>query len=113
VSLFGFINNIIMLGVGGWLIMRGSELFTLGALLAYRGFWWRLQSPIRTIALTSDILQRARAAAQRVLELLDTPVAVREKSDALPWREPEGTIEFSEVEFHYVAARPILRGISF
>ncbi len=113
VSLFGFINNLIMLGVGGWLIMEGSELFTLGALLAYRGFWWRLQSPIRTIALTSDILQRARAAAQRVLELLDTPVAVKEKSDALPWREPEGRIEFSGVAFHYVAAKPILRGVSF
>lgn len=113
VSIFGFINNLIMLGVGGWLIMRGSELFTLGALLAYRGFWWRLQSPIRTIAQTSDILQRARAAAQRVLELIDAPIMVKEKSGAMPWRKPEGKIEFSEVAFHYVAARPILRGISF
>lgn len=113
VSVFGFINNLIMLGVGAWLIMRGSELFTLGALLAYRGFWWRLQSPIRTIAQTSDILQRARAAAQRVLELIDRPVAVVEKPGALPWKHPEGRIEFREVRFHYVPAKPILRGVSF
>jgi ABC-type multidrug transport system fused ATPase/permease subunit len=113
VSIFGFINNIIMLGLGAWLIMRGSNLFTLGALLAYRGFWWRLQSPIRTIAQTSDILQRARAAAQRVIELLDMPIAVTEMPAALPWREPEGQIEFREVEFHYVMAKPILRGVSF
>jgi ABC-type multidrug transport system fused ATPase/permease subunit len=113
VSIFGFINNVIMLGLGAWLIMRGSNLFTLGALLAYRGFWWRLQSPIRTIAQTSDILQRARAAAQRVIELLDMPIAVTETPAALPWREPEGHIEFREVEFHYVLAKPILRGVSF
>jgi len=113
VSIFGFINNLIMLGLGAWLIMKGSDLFTLGALLAYRGFWWRLQSPIRTIAQTSDILQRARAAAQRVLEIIDTPVAVGEKSGAVSWREPAGRIEFREVRFHYVPAKPILRGVSF
>ena len=113
VSIFGFINNLIMLGLGAWLIMRGSDLFTLGALLAYRGFWWRLQSPIRTIAQTSDILQRARAAAQRVLEIIDTPVKVEEKSGAVSWPEPAGRIEFREVRFHYVPAKPILRGVSF
>lgn len=113
ISMFGFINNLIMLGVGAWLIMRGSELFTLGALLAYRGFWWRLQSPIRTIAQTSDILQRARAAAQRVMELLDAPVTVTEKAAALPWKNPQGRIEFNNVSFHYVRGNPILDGVGF
>ncbi len=113
VSLFGFINNLIMLGLGAWLIMTGSGLFTLGALLAYRGFWWRLQSPIRTIAQTSDILQRARAAAQRVMQLLDTPVTIIEKPGAPAWVTPTGRIEFTDVEFHYVSSKPILRGISF
>jgi ATP-binding cassette, subfamily B, bacterial len=113
VSLFGFINNLMMLGLGAWLIMRGSELFTLGALLAYRGFWWRLQSPIRTIAQTSDILQRARAAAQRVIELIDTPITVTEKENALPWQQPSGRIEFREVEFHYLPSKPLLRGVNF
>jgi ATP-binding cassette, subfamily B, bacterial len=113
VSMFGFINNLIMLGLGAWLIMRGSDTFTLGGLLAYRGFWWRLQSPIRTIAQTSDILQRARAAAQRVMELLEAPVAVKEKAGALSLKDPSGKVEFRDVAFHYVESKPILRGVSF
>lgn len=113
ISVFGFINNLIMLGAGAWLIMQGSEWFTLGALLAYRGFWWRLQSPIRTIAQTSDILQRARAAAQRVMELLDAPVTVTEKAAALPWNHPRGRVEFNEVGFHYLPGNPILNGVGF
>ncbi len=113
VSVFGFINNLIMLGLGAWLIMRGSEMFTLGALLAYRGFWWRLQSPIRTIAQTSDILQRARAAAQRVLELLEAPVAVTEIGEPSTWIDPKGRIEFSKAVFHYLPAKTILRGVDF
>lgn len=113
VSVFGFINNMIMLGLGAWLIMRGSDLFTLGALLAYRGFWWRLQSPIRTIAQTSDIVQRARAAARRVIELLDEPIAITEKPDAQPCGALHGGIEFKQVAFHYLASKPILRVVSF
>lgn len=113
VSLFGFLNNIVMLGVGGWLIMRGDGAFTVGALLAYRGFWWRLQSPIRTIAQTSDIIQRARAAAGRVFELLDAPVAVETREGAGDAAGDNLSIEFRDVHFHYVAGKPVLNGVTF
>ncbi len=113
VSFFGFLNNLVMLGVGGWLIMRGSDWFTLGALIAYRGFWWRLQSPIRTIAQTSDILQRARAAAVRVMELLDAPIAIADRPQARAWDGGQGTVAFRDVTFSYLPGKPILRGLSF
>jgi ATP-binding cassette subfamily B protein len=113
VSVFGFINNLIMLGLGAWLIMTGSSLFTLGALIAYRGFWWRLQSPIRTIAQTSDILQRARAAATRIMELLDEPVLITDREDAESLEGSAGAIDFADVEFGYVPGKPVLNRVSF
>ena len=113
VSVFGFINNLIMLGFGAWLIMSESSLFTLGALIAYRGFWWRLQSPIRTIAQTSDILQRARAAAARIMELLDEPISITDRSGALTLEDSKGAIDFEQVAFAYVPGKPVLDGVSF
>ena len=113
VSLLGFVNNIIMLGLGAWLILSGSDQFTLGALLAYRGFWWRLQSPIRTIAQTSDILQRARAAATRILELLDQPVAIRDRDHAIELSHSQGRLELERVAFAYRPQKPILQQVSF
>jgi ABC-type multidrug transport system fused ATPase/permease subunit len=113
VSVFGFINNLIMLGFGAWLIMSESSLFTLGALIAYRGFWWRLQSPIRTIAQTSDILQRARAAATRIMELLDEPISITDRADALTLEDSKGAIDFEQVAFAYVPGKPVLDGVSF
>ena len=113
VSFFGFLNNLVMLGVGAWLIMEGSRWFTLGALIAYRGFWWRLQSPIRTIAQTSDILQRARASALRVLELLDAPVAIADPPQARCWDAGPGRLEFQEVSFSYLPGKLILKDLSF
>ncbi len=113
VSFFGFLNNLVMLGVGAWLIMEGSRWFTLGALIAYRGFWWRLQSPIRTIAQTSDILQRARASALRVLELLNAPVAIADPPQARCWDAGPGRLEFQEVSFSYLPGKLILKDLSF
>lgn len=111
VSLLGFINNGIMLGLGGWLILNESPYFTLGALLAYRGFWWRLQSPIRTIAQTSDIVQRARAAASRIIELLEAPIAIMDAPDAVDVQAFGGQIVFKDVHFAYDPGKPILRGV--
>ena len=111
VSLLGFINNGIMLGLGGWLILNESPYFSLGALLAYRGFWWRLQSPIRTIAQTSDIVQRARAAASRIVELLEAPIKIVDAPDAMDVQAGGGKIEFKDVHFAYDPSKPILRGM--
>lgn len=113
VSVFGFINNLIMLGLGAWLIMNDSGMFSLGALLAYRGFWWRLQSPIRTIAQTSDILQRARAAATRIMELLDEPIAIGNQSDAGVMECVDGAVGFNEVTFSYLPGKRILKKVDF
>jgi len=113
VSVFGFINNLIMLGLGAWLIMNDSGIFSLGALLAYRGFWWRLQSPIRTIAQTSDILQRARAAATRIMELLDEAIAIENQSDAGVMECVDGAVGFNEVTFSYLPGKRILKKVDF
>jgi ABC-type multidrug transport system fused ATPase/permease subunit len=113
VSVFGFINNLIMLGLGAWFIMNDSGLFSLGALLAYRGFWWRLQSPIRTIAQTSDILQRAKAAAKRIMEILDEPISIEDQPGAKMLERVNGAIDFDQVTFSYLPAKPIFRQVGF
>ena len=77
-----------MLGMGAWFIWRGQ--FTLGGLIAYRGYWWRLQSPISTLARMTDTLQRAKAAARRVIEVLDTSVEIEDLPGALPMKVQTG-----------------------
>jgi ATP-binding cassette subfamily B protein len=111
VGAFGFCSSLVMLGMGAWFIWRGQ--FTLGGLLAYRGYWWRLQSPINTIARTSDIIFRARAAGQRVVQILREPITITDAPSAVPWQERLGDIEFRNVSFQYTPQRPILRHVSF
>src|SRR5207244_8299248 len=68
----GFFSNIFMIGFGGYSILSGGS-FTIGKLLAFRAYWWRLFGPIQTLARVNDMVQRAVAAGKRVFEVLDAP----------------------------------------
>ncbi|MBZ9752579.1 ABC transporter ATP-binding protein/permease [Deinococcus sp. HMF7604] len=107
----GNLGNVIMLGGGAWLILAGQ--FTLGGLLAYRGYGRYFYGPIDDLVNIGDLLQRAAASGGRVFEVLDAPVAVQERPDALPLPEPaRGEVHFEGVTFGYDPARPVLRGVS-
>lgn len=112
----GFMSNVVMLGLGTWFIWRGE--FTIGGLIAYRGYWWRLQSPIATIARMSDTLMRARAAALRVVAVLREPNSIQ--SPALPmgcvnrrWQGAGADIIFEGVSFGYLPGHTVLEEVSF
>ena len=60
VQFIGFLSSVIMIGLGAWFVVRGT--FTIGGLVAYRGYWWQLYSPVDTLATVNELLQRAVAA---------------------------------------------------
>lgn len=107
----GNFGNVIMLGGGAWLILAGQ--FTLGGLLAYRGYGRYFYGPIDDLVNIGDLLQRAEASGRRVFEVLDAPVPVQERPGARPLPQPvRGQIDFEDVTFGYDPARPILRNVT-
>lgn len=99
VQMVGFISNVLSVGFGAWLVLAGQ--FTIGGLVAYRGYWWPLFSPISSLASINDMLQRAQAAGSRVFELLDEEEAIQDAPDAAELQVTEGRIEFRHVTFSY------------
>jgi ABC-type multidrug transport system fused ATPase/permease subunit len=96
----GFFSNVFMIGVGGYSILTGGS-FTVGKLLAFRAYWWRLFGPINTLARVNDMIQRAVAAGRRVFEVLDAPDALPDAADAKGIEHPRGAIELRHVTFGY------------
>ncbi len=120
VRFIGFMSNILSVGYGAWLTLHGQ--FTLGGLVAYRGYWWQLFSPINSLATINELLQRANAAGARVFELLDAPESVTDRADAATLQIGRGSsrVEFQDVSFTYGAKpasksslKPTLEGVSF
>ena len=98
----GFLSNVAMIGVGGYLILAGKG-FTLGKLLAFRAYWWRLFGPVQTLARVNDMVQRAIAAARRVFEVLDAPDELPDAPNAKPMPSVKGAMELRGVSFCYPA----------
>jgi ATP-binding cassette subfamily B protein len=56
--------------------------------------------------------QRAEASALRIFEVLDEPVLIDDKPDAIDLPAPRGRIELRDVSFGYANGRKILDGFS-
>jgi ABC-type multidrug transport system fused ATPase/permease subunit len=96
----GFFSNVFMIGVGGYSILTGGS-FTIGTLLAFRAYWWRLFGPIQTLARVNDMIQRASAAGRRVFEVLDAPEELPDAPNAKPLDRAMGAMELRHVSFSY------------
>ena len=105
------VGGLLILAVGAY-EMYGERL-TVGALIAFLGSVGSLYSPISSLAKTSARFQNAAAGAQRVVELLDTPSLVVERSHAKALADIRGSLEFSNVRFAYPGGPEVLHGISF
>jgi ABC-type multidrug transport system fused ATPase/permease subunit len=101
----GFLTNVIMLGLGAFFVWRGE--FTLGGLVAFRGFWWQLNSPIRTLAQVNDLLQRALASSRRVYEVLDAPEEIVDAKAATPVASLRVPLRVEHVSFAYPNGKPV------
>ena len=58
-------------------------------------------------------MQRAMASGQRIFEVLDVPVDIKDKENAIELKEIDGSIEFRNVTFGYLPDQPVLKNVSF
>ena len=110
IRVLGFQSNIVMLGVGAFLILRNPHPlesgFTIGSLMAFRAYWYRLYGPVQTLARVNDMVQRASAAGKRVFEVLDAPDELPDAPDAKPLETIDGRMKLENVSFRYPLETP-------
>ncbi len=100
----------LLLAYGG-IQIRGRAM-TLGVLVAFFSYAMRFFRPIQDLSEKYNILQAAMAAAERIFNLLDTPVRVI--APPSPKALPEaGAIEFDHVWFAYKEPDWVLEDVTF
>ncbi|MBD2356441.1 ABC transporter ATP-binding protein [Tolypothrix sp. FACHB-123] len=72
----------------------------------------RLLWPLTRLGETFDQYQRAMASTNRVMDLLDTPVAIHPGNMALPVETVRGEVEFKNVTFAYKDRLPVIKNLS-
>ena len=101
----------IVVVLGGSLVLDGA--LEIGVMVAFVFYVQRFFDPIRSLTIQYSIMQRAMASGQRIFEVLDVPLAITDRPDALSPRRVSGAIAFEGVTFGYAPGQPILHDVSF
>ncbi|HEY9217725.1 MAG TPA: ABC transporter ATP-binding protein [Phenylobacterium sp.] len=101
----------IVIVVGGNAVLGGR--LEVGVMVAFILYVQRFFDPVRMLSMQYTIMQRAMAAGHRIFEVLDVPVTIKDKPDAIEIKEIEPTVEFRNVTFGYDPKRPVLHDVSF
>ncbi|MGB3266437.1 MAG: ABC transporter ATP-binding protein [Microcoleus sp.] len=105
-----FLGFIATLFLGGLQVVAGQLSVGTYSVLVF--LTQRLLWPLTRLGDTLDQYQRAMASTNRVMNLLDTPIAIRTGDIRLPISSIKGEIEFKNVTFSYNQRKPILQYFS-
>jgi ABC-type multidrug transport system fused ATPase/permease subunit len=105
-----YMAAVIIIVFGGWRVIEGA--ITVGILSAFYSYVLTMFAPVRWIAFINQMGQQATAAGERIFEILDTPLDVTEKKDAIELSRLEGRVELQDVTFAYGKNAPLLKNIS-
>jgi ATP-binding cassette subfamily B protein len=97
---------IVLVGLGGYLALQG--LVTVGMIATFISYAQNFIQPLRQLANMYNSIQAALAGAERVFDVIDTPVEVDAAADS-PLPVPvKGEVRFTDVSFGYLPGQPII-----
>lgn len=102
---------LMVLGTGSY--WSESEAIKVGVLFAFLRYVEMFFTPIKDLAEKYNLLQSALAAAERIQELLDKPMAEEELAKVSEPKCFQGTIRFEHVWFAYEEEAWVLKDVSF
>jgi ATP-binding cassette subfamily B protein len=72
----------------------------------------RLLWPLTRLGQTFDLYQRAMASITRVMDLLDTPIAIHPGDHSLPLATIKGEVSLNNITFAYSQRQPVIKNLS-
>ncbi|MEZ5276123.1 MAG: ABC transporter ATP-binding protein [Opitutaceae bacterium] len=102
----------ILLGYGGYLVVRGQIPIGAG-LVVFARLLQQAANQVSSIADVADSIQQSLIGARRIFEILDAPAEVESPPDARPIHRARGEVVFERVAFEYRDGKAVLHDIDF
>ena len=109
-----FVESVIciILGYGGYLVHEG--VFTAGQLMEFIGYFNAVIWPIMAVSELIDLGSRGKASLERIGQLLDAEVDVKDREGVKSLPQIRGDIEFKDLTFRYPDGEfDCLKNVSF
>jgi subfamily B ATP-binding cassette protein MsbA len=111
-----FMHVIVSIGIGAaialgsWLIVKG--VISSGNFVSFITALILLYTPIKNLGGNAVAVQQSFLAIERVFEMLDRPLPIKDKKNAIELKYIYTGIEFKNVNFEYVPDVPVLKDIN-
>lgn len=89
----------VILGYGGYLVYTG--VFNAGQLVEFIGYFNAIVWPVMAISQLIEMHSRGKASLDRIGELLDAPIDVKDADNLVSGTRLKGGIEFKNLSFRY------------
>jgi len=100
----------LVLWYGARLVLAGS--LTSGELLVFLLYLGKMYKPMRELSKMTDTISKASVGWERIREVLENNMQVRDLPGAKPAPRFKGKIEFDHVSFSYDTNQPVLNDLS-
>jgi ATP-binding cassette subfamily B multidrug efflux pump len=107
----GSVSVGLLLWYGGGEVLHG--IIGIGTLVAFNEYIHRFFVPLRDFSQKYTVMQSAMASAERIFQLLDTPVDIANPRIPQVPKPFRGEVVFDRVWFHYKPGESILKNVSF
>ncbi|MCL1863951.1 MAG: ABC transporter ATP-binding protein/permease [Defluviitaleaceae bacterium] len=110
VQYFSGMGSVVVVAYGGYMALHGNvPVADIVAFLMYLAIFYQ---PVTMLARINEDLQTSIAGAERVFEILDAEIDVKEKENPQELKNVKGHIVYSNVSFHYIEGNDVLKNIN-
>ncbi len=106
IGMLSAVGTAFVYGFGGYLVIR--DAFTIGAIVAFGAYLSNLYSALTGLANAPVEFATSVVSFERVFEIIDLPVDIAERPDAVPLHAVRGELTFENVSFRYEVDERIL-----
>ena len=106
------LGTLAVVWLGGLQVIGGA--LTIGELVAFNAYLLMLMMPVGMLGMILAMISRAGASAERVWDILQAQIKVKDKPDATPLPSVQGEVAFGNVSFRYFGSgENVLSHVSF
>ena len=99
IGLLSAVGTALVYGFGGYLVILGT--FTIGTIVAFGSYLGMLYGALQGLANAPVEFSTSVVSFERVFEVMDLPLDIEDKPDALHPENAVGHIQFDHVSFQY------------
>ncbi len=100
-AMAGTIGTALVFWIGGQLVLRNE--FSIGTIVAFAAYLSQLYGPLSALTNARVDFATSMVSFERVFEVLDLPIEIAERPDAVSLSRVEGRVTFDDVWFTYNA----------